>query len=280
MSATRADRHSDVGSVIRRKGHDPVTKPCDFARRQGRKSPLRNSSLLLRVAAWSGLAAPLAVPGPVVALQDSLGSPGPELVATETRPALRLGAVLPELSDLHPLQDSTDLQEWLSSWDMGAARGRPLRMVLYDRLTAAEPKPDGDAVSAAIEQIRSTLDDLDSLRTDLPLHLALPIGEAQRFLILAGSAQDQRQWSEASILALKAADALREISPKSVAWALVETAEAALSESKLPEGVTEEATVRAQRLIRWARSALFTNGHPRAIQRAYYACRLVGVILP
>lgn len=79
-----------------------------------------------------------------------------------------------------------------------------------------------------------------------------------------------------------------EITPPTVAQRLIAAAEEALAanEDREPRpapydpgnGNGEAGDLeRASELIRWARAALASGDHARAIQRAYYACRLLGV---
>ena len=80
-----------------------------------------------------------------------------------------------------------------------------------------------------------------------------------------------------------------ELTPPLVAQRLIAAAEEALAANEdretepaldLPgngNGETEDLE-RARELIHWARAALASGDHARAIQRGYYACRLLGVL--
>ncbi len=80
-----------------------------------------------------------------------------------------------------------------------------------------------------------------------------------------------------------------ELTPPLIAERLIAAAEAALAatEDRETETVPDdpgngdgeaEDLERARELIRWARAALASGDHARAIQRGYYACRLLGVL--
>lgn len=80
-----------------------------------------------------------------------------------------------------------------------------------------------------------------------------------------------------------------ELTPVSVAQRLISAAEEALAatEDREPEPAPgdpgggngeDEDLERARELVRWARAALASGDHARAIQRGYYACRLLGVL--
>lgn len=81
-----------------------------------------------------------------------------------------------------------------------------------------------------------------------------------------------------------------DITPPMIALRLIAAAEEALAESFDPGSARNGGGVRnrdddeaenrerARRLIRWARAALSAGHHARAIQRGYYACRLLGAL--
>lgn len=84
-----------------------------------------------------------------------------------------------------------------------------------------------------------------------------------------------------------------EITPPIIAQRLIAAAEEALAatEDRQPESAPDdpgngngeiegenEDRERARELIHWARAALASGDHARAIQRGYYACRLLGVL--
>ena len=80
-----------------------------------------------------------------------------------------------------------------------------------------------------------------------------------------------------------------ELTPSSVAQRLIAAAEEALAATGDRESGSapgdpgagngeDENVERARELVRWARAALASGDHARAIQRGYYACRLLGVL--
>lgn len=87
-------------------------------------------------------------------------------------------------------------------------------------------------------------------------------------------------------------DTLEVITPPILAERLISMAEAALAASRVValesaenglgntnggDGDAEDLE-RARELIRWARAALSSGDHARAIQRGYYACRMLGAL--
>ena len=80
-----------------------------------------------------------------------------------------------------------------------------------------------------------------------------------------------------------------EINPPMIAQRLIAAAEDALAVTEALErerapgdpdngnGENEDHE-RARELVHWARAALASGDHARAIQRGYYACRLLGVL--
>lgn len=202
------------------------------------------------------------------------------LVTRTTRPAVDLSGRLPELSAY--LQDgirSNVGAEWAESWTVGATRGRARRLEVYRQLRLLGLDVDSVGASEAVSSVDAALEAVGGVERGLPLHLSLPYAEARRLWQSARALQLAGRWSEASLLALQSADALREMMPRTVALTLIEAAEAALDAPQAPD-VPPDAVRRARRLVQWARSAVVSGNYTRAIPRAYYACRLMGVILP
>ena len=211
-----------------------------------------------------------------VAQEESL------LVSTATRPALDISSPLPEPADF--LSDGVPRDfgaEWTSSWELGARKGRDVRQAIYDELMEARLVVDSTAAREAVDAVDEAVSRVQAVTDRLPLHLSLSFSESERLLVGAKAQEADGHWSEAAILALRAGDALRELMPKTVALTLIDAAEAALTSLPVSGEVrTAEDVERARRLILWARSAVEGGNHRRAIQRSYYACRLLGVILP
>ena len=232
------------------------------------------------------VAALLVVPGTALSQDLDEQIPDSVLVSTSTRGALQIRGPLPELSRFLPdgLQSQAGI-DWNRSWEVGAAEGRRLRQDVYGELRQSGFEVDS---AGAVDASASVDRALEPLResVDLPLHLSLPLAEARNLAEDARDALSAKRWSEAALYALQAGDALREVMPRTVALTLIEAGEAALRthlETRPEErvtGVTVEASRRASRLLQWARSAIASGNSERALQRAYYACRLLGVVLP
>lgn len=208
------------------------------------------------------------------------------LVSTSTRAAVEIPGPLPELSRFLPdgLQSQAGI-DWNRSWEVGAAEGRRLRQRVYRALSQSGFAVDSAGAHHAVESVDRALEPLSQV-SDLPLHLSLPLAEARSLAGTGREALSAGRWNPAALAALQAGDALRELMPRTVALTLIEAGEAALRthlETRPGErvtGVTVEAAGRASRLLQWARSAVSGGNARRAIQRAYYACRLLGVVLP
>jgi hypothetical protein len=77
-------------------------------------------------------------------------------------------------------------------------------------------------------------------------------------------------------LILQSVDALWEVSPRQVAFELVQKAEGALGRNQASGTYSEEELTRIRRLTTGAAEALEEGDYPQAIRRAYYACQLLG----
>ncbi len=89
--------------------------------------------------------------------------------------------------------------------------------------------------------------------------------------------------------AIVAGDTLHATHPW-IAERLIAAAEEALAATEVPGGETApdasrpggaggaEERGRARELVRWAKAALAAGDHARAVQRGYYACRLLGAL--
>ncbi|MGI9625240.1 MAG: hypothetical protein ACR2QM_00275, partial [Longimicrobiales bacterium] len=206
------------------------------------------------------------------------------LVLTETRAAVEFPVALPTLHELLPAA-SPDLPEgqgadWDASWEVGPSRGRDLRKAVYEVLDTKSLTLEPEHLRRSLDLLRRSVDGIETFQDDLPLHLSLSYREARGLLSQAESAAESTRWPEVALATLKTADALRELTPKAVALALIETAEGVLAAEAGPEAVSEENLARASRLVLWARSAVRAGSHTLAVERAYYACRLAGILLP
>ena len=207
------------------------------------------------------------------------------IVESGTWPALRIEQTLPSLGDLigtgRPGAEVIAVMDrWEASWKHGTAIGGGLRDEIYRDAGALAPGVDSAAVRVATESVRSALAEVRQFGGSLPPHLSIRVDDARRFLGEAEMAGAVEDWSGAGVNVVRAADALRETSPRSAALTLVEAAEDALGPA--PSGVGSEPAgqARARRLAWWSRIAIEREHYTLAIQRGYYACLLLGVRLP
>ena len=213
---------------------------------------------------------------------ESLTQVDSRVVAPATRPALDIAAGLPRLADL--VTDETRnargavLDRWEDSWRMPVSEGSRLRAGIYDSFPARDVAFDTISARTAIESVHATIAEIEGVAHPLPPHLSRQLADAKRLLGAAVTAWDQGDAAEFVLSTLRSADALRGTTPRMVALNLVEAAEHALEAAggEVPESAPT-GHARARRLTEWARSAVDTGDYEKAIQRAYYACRLLGV---
>ncbi len=233
-----------------------------------------------RVCAAAVIAVPL-----LTGCRESLTQVESGIVEAETWPALKIEQTLPGLRDLIATEppgaaEITLVDRWEATWDHGTAAGGELRDEIYGGARALQLVVDPAAVRVATESVRGALGEVLQFGGSFPPHLAGRIDDAERFVAEAGAASAVEDWTAAGLHALRAADALRETSPRTTAVTLVEAAEDALG--PLPSEVDGEPAgpARARRLALWSRIAIQQERYPLAIQRGYYACLLLGVRLP
>ena len=141
------------------------------------------------------------------------------------------------------------------------------------------PGTPADSASAhrLVQSAQAAVAEAEALSATLPSRLLKAVRSAAVELARATQALSVGDWSAAALGALGAADELRRVSPRRVALSLVDAASAAIP----PEpgvGAEEPVSVsRARRLAWWARVAIGAGSYGLAIQRAYYACLLLGV---
>ncbi len=207
------------------------------------------------------------------------------IVEAETWPALEIEQTLPGLGDLiwtsraGPGQTAI-VERWEASWDHGTTTGGELREEIYRDLEALSPMVDSTAMRVAAVSLRGALDEVSQFGGSLPPHLAGRIEDAEGFLAEADRASSMEDWAGKGLGTLRAADALRETSPRSAALTLVEAAEDVLGPPPSEVGGEPAGRARARRLAWWSRIAIQREHYPLAIQRGYYACLLLGVRLP
>jgi hypothetical protein len=192
------------------------------------------------------------------------------------------------------------VDRWSGSWDMPVEEGRELRARLSAE--AAEPlaRAIGHAgVSTAVRSVGETLVAASALEGEsLAGGIAENLEQAELEHAEAVTALAEGREGAALGAALAAADLIREVGPESVSRLLIARAEARLesleaSREAPPVGLGEVADgngaeevesdaaqldlERGRRLIRGARLALDDGDFVRAIQRAYYACQVLGL---
>ncbi len=243
--------------------------------RRGPGGPLRR-----RLLAVAALAAPL-----LAACRETPTEVESGIVEYGTWPALGIQQPLPTLADLvatdRPAPEATAfVDRWQATWDHGTALGGDLRKAVYREVGALRPTIDPAAVRLASESVRGALAEVRRFGGSLPPHLATRIDDAARLLREAETAGAGQDWSAAGLIVVRAADALRETSPRSAALTLVEAAEDALGPPPSEAGAEPADLARARRLAWWSRMAIEGKRYSLAIQRGYYACLLLGVRLP
>lgn len=213
---------------------------------------------------------------------DSPTDPTASLVAEETHSALHLDASLPSLPDLAAREGVEDhvaepVGQWVVSWERSEAEGRRLREDAYRAATPALADALGrPGVARAVEDVALALEATRDLTADaVPATMLDRLVRARAHHADARAALAAGDNAVALDAALRASDAFREVGPHSVALALVVRAEGALAGASLDEQVHE----RTERLVRGAREAIDEEDWSRAIQRAFYACQLLGVAL-
>ena len=241
---------------ILRGGRGRAPHPC-----RGGWSRVRAGLVGLWVAVSAGLSS---------ACHESLTQVDSRVVAPRTRPALDIAGSLPRVADL-------------VVGEMPARSADTRDLTLDTRDLTFETRGltfDTTSIRSAIEAVGATITEVEGVALPLPPDLSGRLSEARSLLAEAESAQRAGDVTESVRWLLRSADALRSTTPRVVALGLVEKAEGALAARGASSEPATPSHARAQRLTEWARSAVETGDYERAIQRAYYACRLLGVDLP
>ena len=233
-------------------------------------------------AAGACLLATLCVSG----CHDSPTDPTAVLVTEETRTALHLEGALPSLPDLAArarVEDRVagEVDRWVASWERDVEEGARLRDAAYRAATPELAAAVGRAgVAQTIAQVGAALEATAALdETRLPPAMAERLRRARLHHDDARRALSDGRHAEALDGALRASDVFREVGPHGVALALLARAEGALDEAQRGGALAEVDMERTERLVRGARQALDEEDWPRAIQRAFYACQLLGLSL-
>ena len=237
------------------------------------------------------------LPGLVSACAElGLAGPDVDLVTKETHPAL---AGLEELPDLPELMDRADSAEdldgmvadWEDSWNRGLSEGRQVRMQGYDRaVPLLARKLDRAELKEAVDGLVDALSGAGNVDVDrLPEVAREELARAKELGQRAEAGLENGSEPEEILRAtLEAGDALRALSPQSVARETIRMAElsVATAEQGGPADEGQGGTLsggnaadampaadleRAQRLARGAERAFERGEYRKAIQRAFYA---------
>lgn len=242
--------------------------------------------MLSSIPTRTSLLVTLVVTGVLAGCHDASSDPLAVVLTEETRSVLAAEANLPSLSRLAAEAGADDrlasaLDRWTLSWDLSVEEGRALRRGAHRE--AARPLAEAlgsSVVGASVRSVGETLEAVTALEPDgLTEGIAENLREARAHHTLALSALAEGSAAHALEGALVASDLIREVGPESVTRLLLARAtehlEAALAgDSDGPGQVDIE---RGQRLIRGAQLALEERDYMRAIQRAFYACQVLGV---
>lgn len=218
------------------------------------------------------------------ACHETLTQVDSRVLAPATRPALDIAGSLPRLADLVAEQEGeageAALGRWEDSWSMAMAPGGRVRAEIYRAAGERNLAFDAAATRTAIEALQATLAEIEGVTHPLPPYISRRLAEARRLLGAAEAAREAGDVTASVLATLRSADALRGTTPGMVALDLVEAAGRALEMAADEAAESAPADrVRARRLMEWAQSAVDAGDYEKAIQRAYYACRLLGVDL-
>jgi hypothetical protein len=222
------------------------------------------------------------------ACQDSTTDPLALILSDDTWSALAADGHLPSVEALitqsglqGPVTESA--ARWSSSWELPLEAGREVRRAAYEQVSAPLADALGaDAVAEHVDALGDVLAAADALSFE-PISGGLADSFEAATLrhreAVAALADGRR--GDALSHTLQGSDLLREVGPEGVARMLLARAEGELARvGAQGTPATEEATAqveRGERLIRGAHQALAEGDYLRAIQRAFYACQVLGV---
>jgi hypothetical protein len=129
----------------------------------------------------------------------------------------------------------------------------------------------------AVHNVLDAAEPLDPTQTPAFVQEGLAMGAV--LAEEAGQALTVGNTEAALLLTLRAADRLRELAPREVAHRLISEAQDALGRNPDEATYSELDLERGRHLLISAGTAMDDADYPRAIRRAYYACRLLGVDL-
>lgn len=219
----------------------------------------------------------------VSACEDAANDPLAMAVAPETHGAVLLSEGLPTVSDLlvkHGLaeQSKAYMDAWWQSWELGQDAGARSRAPLYSPVSAAVyPYLMEEGVAQLLIENERALKAAQAVELMLVADAVdAAMENAWQYHRQAVEALGRGNGEVSLSLALRSADAVREVSPEQVARALLLQANEALRRNRDVVPYSVEELTRIRRLTSGAREALEDGDYPRAIRRAYYACQLLG----
>jgi hypothetical protein len=202
------------------------------------------------------------------------------ILTEESRGTLALGPELPALPDLASRagMDGTlasAVELWTSSWSEDD--GERLRERAYHGVAESLAATLGaETARGLLADVRVAVGAARTVGDELDPALALQVERASAHHAEAQGAMARGRLAEAYVSGLAAADALRAVTPQSVAGALVGRAGTHLADIPA-DSLDPVVRERAERLVRGARVALEGEDWARAVRRAYYACQLLGL---
>jgi hypothetical protein len=223
------------------------------------------------------------------ACRDSSADPMSLILSDETWAVLATEGHLPSLGVLVAesavqAQLAEAAQRWSSSWELPEEAGRAIRGAAYESVAAPLAAALGEqAVSAHVDALGDVLAaaaELDSGPIDGDGSGNVEAAAARHQEAVAALAAGRP--AEALRHTLQASDLLRELGAEGVTRMLLARAERELTRLGGAEALSAEAPpeemLRGQRLVRGAEQALAEGDYLRAIQRAFYACQVLGLV--
>jgi hypothetical protein len=223
------------------------------------------------------------------ACRDSSADPMSLILSDETWGVLATEGHLPSLgvlvaqSAVQP-QLAETAQRWSSSWELPAEAGRAIRSAAYESVAAPLATALGEqAVAGHVEALGDVLAaaaELDAGRIDGDGSGNVEAATLRHQEAVTALAAGRH--AEALEHTLQASDLLRELGAEGVTRMLLARAEREITRLGGAEALSAESPseelLRGQRLVRGAEQALAEGDYLRAIQRAFYACQVLGLV--
>lgn len=221
----------------------------------------------------------------IAGCHDASSDPLAVMLTEETRSVLaadRLPSLERVASDAGQEERlAAPLERWSLSWDLAVEEGRPLRTAALAEAAGPLAETLGPAaVAESVRAVGATLEAAAALDEEaLGDEIARSLEQARARHAFAVAALASGSHRAALENALAASDLVREVGPESVSRLLLARAESRL-DSMLVEGAEPSPEIdleRGERLVRGAHLALAEGDFVRAIQRAFYACQVLGL---